>query len=93
LKQTYTVMQWVLGIATAFCPYVAGFVVIMTLNIRVLALVGIIVCLGCTSGAYFLRRKNKQEEAKHRLIIDPILYGSEFVFTAVLIRYLFLNRQ
>ena len=90
MKQ-YTLSQWLLAVPTAFGPYAAGLLVIVTRNIHLLIVVGIIVCVGCTTGAFFLRRKTNSEEAKHRLIIDPILYGSEFVFTAVLIRYLFLK--
>jgi hypothetical protein len=89
MKQKYTPMQWLLAILVAFSPYAAGFLVIATRNVPLLAFVGIIVCIGCAAGAYFRRRKSKPEEAKHWLIIDPMLYGFEFVFTAVLIRYLF----
>ena len=83
--------HWLLVIPTALAPYAAGFLVIATRSISWLSLVGALVCAGCTAGAYFVRRKDKPEEAKHRLLIDPFLYASEFVFTAVLIRYLFLK--
>ena len=83
--------HWLLVIPIALAPYAAGFLVIATRSIGLLSLVGVLVCVGCTACAYFVRRKNKPEEARHRLIIDPFLYAFEFVFTAVLIRYLFLK--
>lgn len=91
MKQKYALSHWLLAILTACGPYAAGLLVIVTRNIHLLIAVGIIVCISCTAGAFFLRKKRNPEEAKPRLIIDPMLYSSEFVFTAVLIRYLFLK--
>jgi len=69
-------------------PYVAGgCLVLLTHNVLRLAIVGIVVILFCTTGAYVIRKRTNGQYAAHRLIIDPFLYGFEFVFTAVLVHY------
>lgn len=80
-----------LGICVALLPYGGGFLVIGTRNIGSLALAGAVICVLCTSAAYFVRRQRDPVRAKHRLIVDPILYGFEFAFTAIVIRYMFMH--
>lgn len=72
-------------------PYAGGFLVIITRNIWWLALAGASICFVSTAGTYFLRRTLNPEDAKPRLLADPMLYAFEFLFTAVIIRYVFMR--
>jgi hypothetical protein len=80
-----------LAICFALLPYFGGFLVIGTRNIGSLALAGAVICVLCTSSAYLVRRRRDPVCAKHRLIVDPILYSFEFAFTATVIRYVFMR--
>ena len=74
-------------------PYFgAATLVVLTRSLPLLAVACGLICVVSTMGAYLERRTRDRVYAKHRLIIDPMLYGFEFVFTAVLIRYVFLQR-
>jgi hypothetical protein len=70
-------------------PYlVGGSIVFFTYAFLRLALVGILITLVCTTGAYVMRkRRSGGEYAIQRLIVDPFLYGVEFAMTAVLVHY------
>lgn len=81
----------VLAICSALLPYCGGFLVIGTRDIEALTLAGAVICVLCTSAAYLLRRQRDPVGAKHRLIVDPLLYSFEFAFTAILIRYVFMR--
>ena len=80
-----------LAICFALLPYFGGFLVIGTRNIGSLALAGAVICVLCTSAAYLMRRQRDPVGAKHRLMVDPILYGFEFAFTVIVIRYVFMR--
>ncbi|MFI5087224.1 MAG: hypothetical protein ACHP7I_02420 [Terriglobales bacterium] len=80
--------------ATAFTvfvgllPYVVGgSLVLLTHNVLRLAIVGVLITLFCSTGAYVVRKRTDGQYAAHRLIIDPFLYAFEFAFTAVLVHY------
>ena len=71
-----------------FLPYVGGgILVLLTHDLVQLAIAGVLITTFSTTGAYFLRRRKDWQSAKYWLMADPFLYGSEFVFTAVLVRY------
>lgn len=72
-------------------PYLGGLLVILTRRIGWLALAGAAICVVSTSAAYALRKSANPVTAKQRLIVDPLLYGFEFVLTAALIRYVFMR--
>ena len=77
-----------------FCgllPYLGGLLVILTRRIGWLALAGAAICVISTSAAYTLRKSTDPVTAKQRLMVDPLLYGFEFAFTAALIRYVFMR--
>jgi hypothetical protein len=77
-----------------FCgllPYLGGLLVILTRQIGWLALTGAAICVISTSTAYTLRKSTNPVRAKQRLMVDPLLYGFEFAFTAALIRYVFMR--
>ena len=83
------------GPATSFrvfvglLPYVAGgCIVLITRRVLQIAIIGILITLFCTIGAYFIRKLADGEYAAQRLIIDPFLYGFEFAFAAVLVHYM-----
>ncbi len=79
-----------------FCgllPYLGGFLVILTRRIGWLALAGAAICVISTSAAYTLRKSTNPVTAKQRLMVDPLLYGFEFVFTAALIGYVFMRHE
>ncbi|PYX75136.1 MAG: hypothetical protein DMG78_05050 [Acidobacteria bacterium] len=76
-----------------FCgllPYLGGLLVILTRRIDWLALAGAAISVISTSAAYTLRKSSNPVTAKQRLIVDPLLYGFEFAFTAAVIRYVFM---
>jgi len=80
-----------LAIFAGVLPYLGGLLVTLTRNILWLTLAGALICVISTTGAYLVRKSRDPVGAKQRLIIDPSLYGFEFVFTVVLIRYVFLH--
>ena len=65
--------------------------VILTRQISWLALTGVVIGAVSTSAAFAVRKHRDPITAKQRLVIDPLLYAFEFVFTAVLIRYMFMR--
>jgi hypothetical protein len=83
--------QLFLTIFSGLLPYFGGLLMTLTRNIGWLAFAGALICVVSTSGAYFVRKYRDPVSAKQRLIIDPMLYGFEFVLTAVLIRYVFMR--
>jgi hypothetical protein len=87
-----TRLQVFVAICAALLPYVGGGVLVtLTRGIGWLALAGAAICVISTSAAYALRKSTDPVRAKKRLIIDPLLYGFEFAFTAALIRYGFMR--
>lgn len=90
-RQKATRREMFMGLACGLLPYFGGLLVIWTRQVGWLALAGALICVVSTSGAYILRKAAHSETAKQRLIIDPMLYGFEFAFTTVLIRYAFLR--
>ena len=80
-----------LAISFALLPYFGGLLVIATRNLGWLALAGALIALVSTSAAYFVRRQRDPATAKQRLILDPMLYGFEFAFSAFVIGYIFLR--
>jgi hypothetical protein len=73
-------------------PYVAGIVTaLLKWQFLPLALIGILIMLLCTTGAYILRKQNKPKYAAQRLIVDPFLYTAEFAMSAVLVHYVILR--
>jgi hypothetical protein len=85
--------QLVAAIFFGLLPYVGGLLVIVTRNIFWLTITGVLICIASTTGTYILRKTYDPVLAKHRLTVDPMLYGIEFVFIAVLIRYLFMRSE
>ena len=80
------------AILSGFLPYFGGGVLVfLTHDMRVLAFAGVLIRTTSTSGAYVMRGLRDPITAKQRLIIDPFLYGFEYIFTAVLTYYLFLR--
>src|SRR5947209_4795453 len=79
------------AISCGLLPYLGASLVTVTREIGWLAIAGAAICVVSTSGAYALRKSADAVTAKHRLMIDPLLYGSEFVLTAVLIRYVLMR--
>jgi hypothetical protein len=79
------------AICCGLLPYLGGLLVTLTRQIGLLAVAGVAIAAISTSGAYFLRKSADAVTAKQRLMIDPLLYGSEFVLTAVLIRFVFMR--
>jgi hypothetical protein len=87
-----TVLQVFKALFAGLLPYVgAGLVVTLTRGIGWVALAGAAICVISTLAAYAMRKSSDPVRAKRRLMIDPALYGSEFVFTAVLIHYVFVR--
>jgi len=84
-------LQWLVAISCGLLPYLGGLLVILTRQIGWLVFAGAVICVISTSAAYVLRKSTDPVTAKQRLMIDPLLYGFEFAFTAVLIRYLFIR--
>jgi hypothetical protein len=81
-----------LALFAGLLPYVGGaLVVTLTRGIGWVALAGAAICIISTSAAYAMRKSSDPVRAKRRVMIDPALYGSEFAFTAVLIRYVFIR--
>jgi hypothetical protein len=79
-----------LAIVVGLLPYVGGAVVVLvTQHFVQLATVGVLITLFCTTGAYVIRKRTNGQQAAHRVIIDPFLYGFEFAFAAVLVHYMF----
>jgi len=83
--------QVIVALSFGLLPYIGGLLVILTRNILWLAVAGALICIASTTAHYFTRKIIDPVYAKHRLIVDPILFGSEFVFTVVIIRYLFMH--
>jgi peptidoglycan biosynthesis protein MviN/MurJ (putative lipid II flippase) len=79
------------AIFSGLLPYLGGLLVILTRRIGWLALAAAAICVISTSVAYTLRKSTNPVTAKQRLMVDPLLYGFEFAFTAVLIRYVFMR--
>jgi hypothetical protein len=79
------------AISCGLLPYLGGLLVILTRRIGWLALAGGAICVLSTSVAYTLRKSTNPVTAKQRLMVDPLLYGFEFAFTAALIRYVFIR--
>jgi hypothetical protein len=78
-------------ISCGLLPYLGGLLVTLTRQIGWLVFAGAVICVISTSAAYVLRKSTDPVTAKQRLMIDPLLYGFEFAFTAVLIRYVFIR--
>lgn len=75
-------------------PYVGGgFLVLLTRDVVVLAIAGILITGFCTTGAYLVRKRRDCQTAKYRAIADPFLYGFEFAFSAVLVRYVLIAHR
>jgi hypothetical protein len=81
-----------LAILSGLLPYVGGFLVLITRNILWLAFAGVLICGVSTTGAYIVRRSRDPVSAKYWLLVEPILFGTYFVFVAVTIRYMFLHK-
>lgn len=87
-----TRLQVFVAIFAGLLPYVGGGVLVtLTRGIGWLALAGAAICVISTSTAYALRKSTDPVTAKQRLMIDPLLYGFEFAFTAALICYGFMR--
>jgi hypothetical protein len=84
-------LQQFVAISSGLLPYLGGLPVIVTRQIGWLAFAGAVICVISTSVAYVLRKSIDAVAAKQRLLIDPLLYGFEFVFSAMLIRYVFMR--
>ena len=56
-----------------------------------MAFAGVVICVVSTAGHYMVRKASDPAYAKSRLIVDPILFATEFVFSAVIVRYVFLR--
>jgi hypothetical protein len=80
-----------LAISCALLPYLSSLIVIFIQQVSWVALTGVVTCAVCTSLAYFLRKQRDLTTAKLRFIADPFLYASEFVLTALLVRYVFMR--
>ncbi len=79
-------------VAVQLLPYIAGgCLVLLTHNVSRLAVLGILITLFCTVGAYVTRRRINDQYATQRLVVDPFLYAFEFAFTAVLVHYLIVS--
>jgi hypothetical protein len=75
-------------------PYVAGIASgVMSRQGRTLILIGALITVLCTAGAYFLRKRGKPKYAAQRLMVDPFLYAVEFAMCAVIVKYVFLRGQ
>jgi hypothetical protein len=75
-----------------FLPYVGGgLLVLATRDTSVLIFAGVLITIASTFGAYIARSRRDPVTAKHLLIADPFLYGSEYALTVVLIRYVFMR--
>lgn len=83
--------QIVAALSFGLLPYIGGLLVIITRNILWLTVAGAVICIASTTGHYLLRKITDPVYARHRLIADPILFGSEFAFTAILVRYVFMR--
>jgi hypothetical protein len=79
------------AICCGLLPYLGALFVTVTRQIGLLVLAGVAISAISTLGVYFLRKSTDAVTAKQRLMIDPLLYGSEFSLTAVLIRYVFMR--
>jgi hypothetical protein len=79
------------AISCGLLPYAGGLLVTLTRRIGWLALAGVAISVISTSAAYVLRKTIDPVRAKKRLKVDPLLYGFEFAFTAILI-YCLLTR-
>jgi hypothetical protein len=90
-KRIHFGVRALLAICFALLPYFGGLLVVATRNIAWLTLAGIAICVLSTSSAYIVRRRRDPPAAKQWLIVDLILHSSEFVFTAVIVRYLFVR--
>lgn len=72
-------------ISCGLLPYAGGLLVILTRRIGLLALAGVAISVISTSAVYALRKSTDPVRAKKRLKVDPLLYGFEFVSTAIVI--------
>jgi hypothetical protein len=80
-----------LAVSVGLLPYIGGALVVVTREFNLLVFVGVLICAVSTYGAYLVRSYGDPMTARQRLIVDPFLYGFEYVFTAVVIRYVFLR--
>jgi hypothetical protein len=78
-------------ICCGLLPYLGGLLVTFTQRIGWLVLAGAAICLTSTSAVYALRKSTDPVRAKQRLMVDSLLYGLEFAFTAALIPYVFMR--
>jgi phosphate starvation-inducible membrane PsiE len=83
--------QIFLALATGVLPWAGGLLVTVTSNILWLAVAGVLICGASTTGAYLMRKTSDPVRAKYMLIVDAMLFGIYFVFSAVVIRYVFLR--
>jgi hypothetical protein len=91
-RRKATVLQVFVVLFAGLLPYVGGGLLLtLTRGIGWLALGGAAICVISTSAAYAIRKSTDPIRARRRLMIDPVLYGSEFAFTAVLIHYVFMR--
>lgn len=81
-----------LAVSAGFLPYIGGALVVLTREFTLLVLAGVLICAASIYGAYLVRSYRDPMLAKQRLIVDPFLYGFEYVFTAVVIRIFSCNR-
>jgi hypothetical protein len=79
------------AISCGLLPYAGGLLVTLTRRIGWLAVAGVAISVISTSAAYALRKSTDSVRAKKRLKVDPLLYGFEFAFTAILV-YCVLTR-
>jgi hypothetical protein len=81
----------VLAIFSGLLPWFGGLLVTLTRSIFWLALAGVLICVLSSTGAYLMRKSRDPVSAKHWLIVEPVLFGSYYLFAVVLIRYVFLR--
>lgn len=86
-----TPLKVFVAVSCALLPYVGGLLVTLTRRVIWLVLAGVAISVISTSAAYALRKSTDPVRAKKRLKVDPLLYGFEFAFTAILI-YCVLTR-
>jgi hypothetical protein len=72
-------------------PWFGGLLVTVTRSVFWLAIVGVLICILSSTGAYLVRKSGNPQSAKHWLIIEPMLFGCYYLFAVVLIRYVFLR--
>jgi len=83
--------QLFLALAIGVLPWAGGLLVTVTGNIGWLAVAGVLICVASTTGAYVMGKADDPVRAKYMLIVNSLLFGTYFVFSAVVIRYVFLR--